>query len=339
MDNICLVNDSVLLPPRRLSEPDAWVGHIPFALWIVEQTAPRLLVELGCHSGNSYFAFCQAVQANGLGTHCYAVDTWLGDAQAGYYEEEVYQSVLEYNTRQYGEFSRLLRQTFDEAVAHFSDSSIDLLHIDGLHTYDAVRHDFETWLPKLSERAVVLFHDINVRERNFGVWRLWEELAAEYPHLCFDHSHGLGVLFVGREQPAGIHLLLQEWSSPEGQVRVRRFFERLGQGLGIELHNTVLRQAVAEQEARIADLHREVAQRDQHIAQQDQHIAQQDQHIAEQGQHIAGLNQAVAERDAQLAALAQGVGERDKIIQEIFASTSWRLSSPLRKIKPFFTRR
>lgn len=318
MSNQILLNDSVLLPPDRLSEPDAWAGHIPFGLWIVEQTAPRLLVELGTHTGNSYFSFCQAVLANRLTTQCYAVDTWLGDAQAGYYGEEVYQSVLGYNDCRYGGFSRLLRQTFDEAVAHFRDGSIDLLHIDGLHTYDAVRHDFETWLPKLSERAVVLFHDTNVREGNFGVWRLWEELVAEYPHLCFDHSNGLGVLFVGREQPAGIRLLLQEWSSPEGQLRICRFFERLGHGFGIELHNTGLRQTVAEREAMIAGLHRAVAERDQ---------------------HIAVLNQAVVERDAHIAVLAQGVAERDKSIQEIFASTSWRLSAPIRKIKNLLARR
>src|SRR4051794_21305918 len=46
--------------PARLVEPSAWLGHVPFALWLVAAIRPRIIVELGVHTGNSYCAFLQA---------------------------------------------------------------------------------------------------------------------------------------------------------------------------------------------------------------------------------------------------------------------------------------
>jgi hypothetical protein len=131
-----------------------------------------------------------------------------------------------------GQFSmKFNTMTFDQARTSFSDGSLDLLPIDGTHTYEAVRHDFENWLPALSKRAVVLFHDTNVRSDGFGVWRLWEELRTRYPAFSFLHSHGLGVLGVGPEQPQALQALFGMTSDPQAVTRVRNLFASRSGGL------------------------------------------------------------------------------------------------------------
>jgi hypothetical protein len=84
--------------------------------------------------------------------------------------------------------------SFDEASGRFANGSIDLLHLDGCHSYAAVKHDFETWLPKVSAGEIILVHDIAAREGTFGAWRFWEEVSGRYPSFAFQHSSGLGIL-------------------------------------------------------------------------------------------------------------------------------------------------
>lgn len=228
--------------------PSAWAGHIPFGAWLVEAIRPDMIVELGTHYGTSYLAFCQTVEANQLPTRCFAVDTWEGDEHAGVYGEEIYEELHGYHSRKYAAFSRLMRMTFDDAVAYFADGSIDLLHIDGLHTYDAVRHDFETWLPKLSARAVVIFHDTCVREREFGVWRFWAELRDRYPSFEFTHSHGLGIVAVGSEIPSQLQALLSKPAEDEAWL-VNQMFESLGSVIESRAEMERLTRAVAHERA------------------------------------------------------------------------------------------
>ena len=184
--------------PRRLTDVRSWHLHIPFAFLLMDLHRPRTLVELGTHRGDSYCAFCQAVDELDLETTCTAIDHWKGDEHTGRYGEGVYAELCRYHDPLYGRFSRLLRSTFDDAVAGFEDASIDLLHLDGHHAYESIRHDFETWRSKLSKRAIVLLHDTGVRQPGFGAWKVWEELSSEFSGVEFPYGHGLGVLAVGK---------------------------------------------------------------------------------------------------------------------------------------------
>jgi GT2 family glycosyltransferase len=196
----------------------AWSMHLPFAWDLARELKPEAFVELGVYRGESYFAFCQSVAENGLPTMCYGVDTWRGDIHMGPYGPEIRREVEAYN-RRYSSFSTLLRTTFDEALSRFADASIDLLHIDGGHTYEEVKHDFTNWLPKLSNRGIILFHDVTERENDFGVWRLWQEIASKGRSFVFDFGHGLGVWkgsAVSENDPPFIRGLL---SADEAQQR------------------------------------------------------------------------------------------------------------------------
>jgi hypothetical protein len=242
--------------PNLLESPSAWLGHLPFAAWVAQEVSPKIFVELGTHYGHSYFSFCQSVAEAGMSTKCYAVDTWQGDEHTGQYNDEIFAKVNAHHQERYAEFSRLMRTTFDDAVTYFSDESIELLHIDGLHTYEAVRHDFETWLPKLAPGAVVMLHDTKVRERNFGVWKLWEELQARYPNnLEFTHSHGLGVLQLN-DAPDNKKL---EWLQPIAAEKQRliNYFAALGTR---QVERFELNEAIQHSELALANARQQIAE-------------------------------------------------------------------------------
>jgi hypothetical protein len=200
---------------------------------LVAGLAPALIVELGTHFGESYFGFCQTVDELGLVCRCCAVDTWRGDIHSGVYGDTVFAQVESYNDLNYRRFSSLLRTTFDAANAQFDDGTIDLLHIDGAHTYEAARHDFDLWFPKVRPGGVILIHDIAARKKDFGVWRLWDEIKPKFISFEFIHNWGLGVIRKeGGEQKPFLDFLFN--SSPSDRAFIATYYADIARMVEME---------------------------------------------------------------------------------------------------------
>jgi hypothetical protein len=294
-----------LATPERLA-PSAWLEHTPFAMWLTSALRPNTLVELGTHYGTSYCAFCQAIQAVGLPTRAFAVDTWEGDRHSGGYTHEVLDDLRVHHDPRYARFSALLRMTFDEALPRFANGEIDLLHIDGYHTYEAARHDFEAWRPKMSDRGIVLLHDIKERRDDFGVWRLWEELASRYPSFAFLHEHGLGVLALGADIPADVRKLLDLRGADIEPVRT--LFHEMGRRLRIA---SILDTGLSERDAARAERDAYRTERDAYRAERDAYSVEREIYRAERDTYRTELDACRAERDACRAERDACRAERD----------------------------
>lgn len=239
--------------PQHRSWP--WNGHRKFGYDLVRNLKPGLIVELGTYWGTSFFTFCQAIKDFELTTRCVAVDTWRGDDHTGGYEDEVYTTVKSISGKYYESVNtELKRMLFQEALNDFPDNSIDLLHIDGFHSYEAAQEDFTTWLPKLATNGVILFHDI-ADSCDYGSVRFWKELTELYPSYTFQHSWGLGVLFPKGD--AGFHYLENSNFADK-----RKIYQYQSELLLTQLQVSDLTEFNAQQDHYIKDLENKIAERD-----------------------------------------------------------------------------
>jgi len=286
----------------------AWIEHTPFAFWIIDAIRPESLAELGTHQGQSYLTFCEAL-LDVQPANAYAIDTWQGDEHAGYYGAEILETLKAHHDEKYGAFSQLMQMTFTEAAEQIADGTIDLLHIDGRHFADDVRHDFDEWLPKMSSRGVVLMHDTRVFERGFGVHEVWADLQGKYPSFEFHHGNGLGVLAVGSEIPEKLDLFLEATGDPSRAKLLRDFYSRQGVAVSDRYELTALR-GIADE--RLDAIHGLTAGWDQ------------------ANREIELLTHKAEELEARRNQLRTQLKASQGELKALRASASWKITKPIR---------
>ena len=169
----------------------AWVGHRKFAEWITSKYENPIIVELGVDYGYSTFVFANALK-NSTGT-IYGIDLFAGDVHTGF--RNTYESVMK-NIKDH-ELSNIeiIMGDFTH-VSKIWNKPINILHIDGLHTYEAVKNDFTNWSKFVDDNGIILFHDTAIK--HFGIKDFFRELKGGYK-LYFTHSAGLGIYTKNKE--------------------------------------------------------------------------------------------------------------------------------------------
>lgn len=167
---------------------------MPFLMALVRVARPRTFVQLGVTDGGPLIAACGAARAYETDTLCFGVRR--ANPARDPEDEQKFAAIVRYIASIYPA-ARMLDIAGARPFEEFPDGSIDVLSIDGSLDYGTSAREYEAWSRKMSGRGVILLHDIAIRAEGFEVWRLWEELRDRFPSMAFDHSFGLGVLFVG----------------------------------------------------------------------------------------------------------------------------------------------
>jgi predicted O-methyltransferase YrrM len=160
-------------------------------LYDLARSAPAgaVVVEIGSWLGKSAVVFGAALRSN-TGARIYCIDPFDGsdrDERASQryaskmknLEKGLYETFLE-NVARAG-FARLVNPLpgMSGDVAEKWTGEIDLLFIDGDHSYEAVLSDFVGWSKFVKPGGYVCFHDVSYGPNSFGKWHEGPKLVVE----------------------------------------------------------------------------------------------------------------------------------------------------------------
>lgn len=219
-----------------------WLEHLPFCFWAVEAARPSTMVITGTADGVPHFALCEAVLRLRLETQCLAI-----------LQHQPSTEIAAYNEENFCGFSRI-EVASGRDVFTLAPPGIDLLVLADHGLGGGNLEDlWETWLPKLSERAVVLIPRVGETSDAAGGWN---RIRNEYPHHVFHHGGGMGVVGVGSALPELFHYLFNLKDGRHSAL-VRAMFARLGAAVA-ESH----RHAAAKRAVQRADAGRDAVRRE-----------------------------------------------------------------------------
>lgn len=150
-------------------------------LSVMDKEKPKIILEIGTNIGGNLFLFSQIAASNAV---IISVDLPGGRFGGGYprWRIPIFKMFLKKKQKLF-----LIRsdshdpKTKRRVNSILRGRKIDFLFIDGDHTYEGVKQDFEVFSPMVKENGLIAFHDILPLQGQpgCGVDRLWAEISSD----------------------------------------------------------------------------------------------------------------------------------------------------------------
>lgn len=167
---------------------------------IIESKKPKTVLEIGTARGGTLFLVSQLAADDSL---IISIDLPDGMYGGGYPKWKIpyYKSFIKKNQRieliQGDSHSLEIQQQLSSIL---NGRKIDYLFIDGDHTFEGVKQDFDTYTKYVESNAVIAFHDI-VKDRsehpNHFVHEYWESIKNNYRYKEFIKNPSQSKLGIG----------------------------------------------------------------------------------------------------------------------------------------------
>lgn len=183
-------------------------------LEVVQERRPQVVVEIGTWNGGTLFLWTRIASED---AHLVSIDLPGGQFGGGYagWRVPIFRSFA--RGRQKLDLLRVdshSTSTVEQIKRLLNGRTIDFLFLDGDHTYDGVKKDWDLYSPMVTQGGVIAFHDVASSYDNTQVKRFWDGIKSAFPHREYladpDGRFGIGVLFFESLNPVARHVVSEE---------------------------------------------------------------------------------------------------------------------------------
>ena len=168
--------DCFIFPTQKIEE-------IKQLLEILEKRKPKTVLEIGTSTGGTLFLLCNVAHS---GATIISIDLPEGPFGGEFFQDwkiPLYKSFVRDGQRiHFVRSDSHDKSTLNNLKKLLEKNKIDFLLIDGDHTYEGIKKDFEMYSPLVSEGGIIAFHDVKPgpKEKVGEVLKFWKEIKNNF---------------------------------------------------------------------------------------------------------------------------------------------------------------